>query len=702
MSIKIIDYTSPDYAEDKLDLWSPQQFDILYNFSQEIMLRNDRWRDEFDRQDRNREIFQGKLLNDEQIAALKDNKVPVVQPKVVSTMIDNLSDTIYRAHNTGAIRTIYHDDNAVAAADLDLLIKQVKRNIKWEHYIREITKCGIAEGGFPFLKIEINDADVGRGRLSMRLYQPNQVLPEFTGYYTSSLEINDVILIDWVNRDSLYINYPDKHKILDEYYEMYGTEQNFVRDFTKRQTIQSREMFEEQLNILRQAPRGSVLRNRDNEILYTWLRKVVADVNTFIDYDSSTEIILDETWDEQRINDFLFTNPHFQLVKRKRYVVWETVMTTLGLVLRNRMYPVQIPTTNRDVMLPGVIYVPNIKHGKPESFIDTIHTELEDLALAASECRYQLYNSTGKTVYFHEGALSDANSTRTQLQARLGLIPIKQGHTLDQIRVEQQAFNTNALQYYNEIMQRLESISGMSQEMQGRMQAGSSNYRTRAAILASLSSHGSYIRNLTEADVQLTNALLYLFAITTTEGEVFAVTDEQGNEHEVRVNEFEIDRDPESKAVRIIRTINDLRRGKFVYEITEVSTNELAEEYNREGHDEFWSTTGQVLAAQFQQDLPGFANILKSMSNPLIRAEGEALERQAASNNAPTQELNQDAQTGAAPITSPNATPEMGVNQTPQDINSNVPMTQGYDDQQQYNDPMIQSLISQQSLNNMR
>jgi hypothetical protein len=324
------------------------------------------------------------------------------------------------------------------------------------------------------------------------------------------------------------------------------------------------------------------------------------------------------------INGFLAQNPAYELVERLRYVIWETTMTTSGLVLRNRMYPIQIPTTSRDVTLPGVCYVPNIIHGKPEGFIDVIEQDLINFALCASEEQYQLFSSGGKYVVADIGAVDDPNTLRDEVQNRIGIINKNPGMEL---RIEPQIFNSALTQHYENLYRRIQEYSGMTSEIQGRMQAGSSNYRTRMSILQSMSSHSPYIRNLTQCDVNLTNIILYLFTLTTTDEELFAVFDKAGDDLEIKTNQVE----PQKieGVWKLVRVMNDLRRGKFKYMITEQSSSALNREMEQEEHEAYMQGAGGHLM-QTMIPIPGgievVANLFRQNPNSFTKRYGEALE----------------------------------------------------------------------------
>ena len=623
---KIIDYTSPEYADDKMKFMDDAMQAVFYNFSQEIMLRRDYWAQDLSRREKNHAISQGNILSAATKASMQANGIKPIEPNIVSTLINNLADSVMRAHFTGQVKSLFNDQAAISSADLDLLVKMTKADMNFDKYLYELAKLGISENFFPFLLVQIEDSDVGQGRMSLKLYKPDAVLPDMQIYNDGS-EVDDIILIDWVDRKSLYIDYPDKKEMLDEFNSMWGTNNDYVASISKRAVLSDRKTFQTQFDQLKSMPQGTPLRNRDFEVKYTRLYKVAATVPVLINRYSSNEIIVTSDWTDETVNDFLIENPSYELVERLRYVVWETTMTTSGLCLRNRMYPVQIPTTARDVMLPGVCYVPNIIHGKPEGFIDVVKEDLINFAITASEEQYQMFSSGGKIAYVEVGAIDNPDSIRDELQNRLGVIAVNEGALSNsKIRVEPQQFNQAYTQNYNNIYQRIQEISGMSQEMQGRMQAGSSNYRTRTSILQSMSSHSPYIRNLTMCDVNLTNIILYLFCLTTTDEELFAVFDSSGEDIEISVNETE----PEKVdgVWRLIRVMSDLRRGKFKYMITEQSTSSLSDEMEQEAHDAYMQGAGGHLM-QTMLPLPGglelVANIFEQSPNSITKRYGKAL-----------------------------------------------------------------------------
>lgn len=624
---KIIDYSSEEYADKNMKFMDVAMQAVFYNFSQEILLRNDYWRQDLNRREINQRISQGKLLDGKTKETLRQSGVKPVEPNIVTTIINNVADNTFRAHLVGRIKTLFNDKAAISAADLDLLIKMVKTDINFDKHLFELCKLGVSEAFFPFLLVEVQDDDIGRGRLNLKLYKPDAVLPDMK-IFTDSGSVDDIILIDWCDRKSLYINYADKTDLLDEFNAMWGTNADYVATMSKRAVLNDRENFQKQFDALKTMPTGNPLRNRDYEVVYTWLRRMPAVVDCLINRASSNEIILTDYWDNQRIQDFLVENPSYEYVERKRYVIWETVMTTAGLVLRNRMYPIQIPTTARDVMLPGVSYVPNIVHGRPEGFIDIIKEDLVNFALAASEEQYQIFSSGGKTAYVENGAVDNPDSIRDELQNRLGVIVTTEGALqAGKIQVQPQQLNTALTQYYDNIYKRIQEYTGMSQEMQGRMQAGSSNYRTRISILQSMSSHSPFIRNLTDCDLNLTNILLYLFCLTTTDEELFAVWDTTGSEMDVKVNETAPQK--VDGVWRLIRVMNDLRRGKFKYMITEQSTSSLNDEVEQEAHDAYMQGPGGHLM-QTMLPVPGgvemVANVFKQSPNSVTKRYGEMLE----------------------------------------------------------------------------
>ncbi|MDR0304301.1 MAG: hypothetical protein LBH98_05985 [Chitinispirillales bacterium] len=621
--LKTVNYTDKEYNDKNLELWDNASTLLWYNFGEEIRQRRSFWEKDLNNRARNREVCQGKILEEKWVRSFKDLGISTVQRNLTSTWIQNLTDNINRAAFHGHVKTILNQENAVEAATLDLLLKGLKNDISYDYYRRELVKVGLSEGFFPFLKVDIVDTDISNGRIKLNLYQPDAVLPSQKRYISCD-DVDDIILIDIIKNNDLYVMFDDKKEIIDDYMSMWDN--NYINSVTKRQIMISREELNKRFDYLKTSPIGSNLSNRDYTALFTWLRKEVADVNALIDLTSNNEIILTPEWTQEDIDDFKTFNPTYELVKRTRYVVWETIMTDRGIILRNRMHPIQIPTTQRDVTLPGVCYVPQFVGNKPECFTDIVKEDLNFKAITDTLGQEQIFMSGGKTLFAEQGAFDDTtnnNTLRQQLTSRMGIVTLTEG-SINRYKMEEQKPNESMLRYGDETYNRIMEYAGITQEIQGKMQAAQSNYRAAMAIRQSLSSKSSYVQSLNVIDVKLTNILLYLFCMTTTDEEVYILTDDRTNtEKEVEVNKIERD-----KAGRIIRTRDNLRLGKFKYYVTQQSSSSLDDDINEEAANEFWINNGSTLLNMFQENPELVAMFLKGKSNPQLKMEGEMLEIQ--------------------------------------------------------------------------
>ncbi|MCL2845543.1 MAG: hypothetical protein FWE23_08875 [Chitinivibrionia bacterium] len=625
MKVKPVKYTDEQFNDTKLKYWDENSTRLFYNFSEVIRQRRQFWNEELNNRYRNRLISQGKLLPNSLRAKLKDLlKYDPIEPNIVSTVLQNLTDNVYRAHFHGRIKAIMNIENSIDAATMDLLIKGLKTQIGFEDKLRELVKVAVSEGFYPFLKINVLDSDVGAGRIELQVYSSDSTLPDMRVYQSGS-DVEDIILIDHIKNDDLYILYDDKKDIIDEYLSQYN--EDYVSSVSNRQVMIGREDFQQRFDQLKISPSGTSLSNRDYACRYTWLRSVVVDCACFVDTETSNEIIITPDWTEDDILFFQDTNPTYALVNRTRNVIWETAMTDRGIILRNRMHPIQIPTTDRRVSLPGVCYVPNIISGKVEAFTDVIAHDLQNLALTATFAHDAMFMSGGKTLISERGTFDEATSDeviRQQLSARFGhLITTEGGVSGGRFRVDVQTPNTSLLEYYNILNDRIKEYTGINQEMQGRTQASSSNYRTSMNIRQALSSKSAYINNLNKCDENLTNILLYLFCMTTTNQEVFIITDDAGTEEMVEVNQISQD-----KAGRIIRVMNDLRQGKFRYFIAQQNSSALNDDIEAEAMQEFMMANGSTILNLMQGDMKKAAMMFNTMPYAKIREMGEALENQ--------------------------------------------------------------------------
>lgn len=587
-------------------------YEIFLSVAREIKSRQEFWRADLNKVARNKSILKGNLLSQKAKQQLKQLNVTPVERGIYDSMYQVFQDSLYRSSQTGRVKAIINMENSVDASTLDLLIKQLKTDIEFDYHVKQIVREGISLCFFAFLKVDIVDDDISKGRIALKHYSPTSVLPS-KDYHNNAVNIDDVILIDVVDKDSLYIAFPDKKDEIDEWNKSYQTASNVYR---------SRDEYTKLVDDL-----SSCLSNTITEkvVLYTYLRPTVMTVKCFVDFASSNEIIVTGTWTEDDIIMFSETNPSYELVERVRYVLFETIVSNTGLVLRNRMCPIQIPKGSKDIQLCGALYVPELLAGKPSGFTDLIAQDLELMAISDSLTADHIFKTGGQTLFIERGAIDDtfdSDEIIDQLTSRFGIVQTTEGALQsNKLFVRNQETNPTINEYSKSIYDFMQEYSGARQELQGNMQSAGSNYRASTAIRQALSSKSIYIDNLTLFNERMTNILLYLYSIIVTNEDLVRVTTPNGEEQNIDINVVGYD-----EAGRLMRVFNDLRLGKFKYSITKQDSSDIDDQIEQESANEFMAQNGETLMNLYASNPKAMVVFMKSQPNSLLKQMGEKLE----------------------------------------------------------------------------
>lgn len=333
-------------------------------------------------------------------------------------------------------------------------------------------------------------------------------------------------------------------------------------------------------------------------------------------------VIKPPEWDEERWNNFIETRSaegvEYTIADRKCRVLWQTVGTTSGLMLENKMHWYQ-----KNGRMPGAMFYPSMidmdVSGPGEKMLDNILMA----ACADTEFLDEVRKGSGSMWVLREGMISNASSFQSEVSKKQGALFIKQEFpgAIDQaVKNVPKTANKATYEFGRIVRQNLDDETRINAAMTGANQPNQAAIAKSMELNQALISQSMYVEHFNEWWETFQDLKCSIIPYKYSQYDVIEVMDEEtGKPKAVEVNAPQVDMSGE-----IIGTVNDLTSCEFKFKIQGVDDSPSAKEAERQQALIFLNAVpGPFAAIDPSGEL--LAQFMMSMNNNLLKTVGKKL-----------------------------------------------------------------------------
>lgn len=514
------------------------------------------------------EYMERKIFTDAQYNAfLANNKLPV-EPQELKPIINSLQEHVIKTCRPGHVEcedttlppTAIHPD------DMNAVLLHVRKKFLIDDMKDDACREGLV-AGFPIWVWVDWEADKngGRGEIVPELREWDSVLP---GPFrkNNGTDIHEVVLIDILSTDELYHQFPHRRELIDKVLK--GDQ---VLDVDNHEELEDQLDLDEEtwINLYESASTGQM--QSEQQGLHTVYRRVYQVFKPRIAYVSqklSDAVEIPETWSEEEEQAWAANHPEYERVEESAYTLWETTVTSSGIILENAPCWYQ-----NDGQLPGVCFVADRTNKKPSGAAEDLLSYILTIAISETEGLAQVQRGSGQTTFVKPRALRNPETFDSDMASDDGTVLLNDNAEInDDIKVVQKRPNTTFLDHSANTSAKMERVHNVNAVMRGFSAPSKSGISQDRDIQQGMTAQSSFVRNFGRFDLALNQMLLQMIPMFMTAEEVIQIEDEFGRTKEVSINveEFSMQMDEEQGRVRPVAEIiaNDLLSAKYRFVIT--------------------------------------------------------------------------------------------------------------------------------------
>jgi hypothetical protein len=678
-----IDFTDKKYLT-LSNKWAEDcdEQDMFIRLRKEVGDRNTYWAAQKANAQEDLDIYNGNPFTPTMLKRYKEEKMKPVANKRVKRNLNTIADNVFRGRQIGVIKQTVKEDGSIPANDIQNIINKIMSDNKFEYKAyNNILKSAMITGFFTYAELEIEGQINGIGKPRLLTYDWDCILPA-PMFNNNFWDCNDIVKINYMSPNDLLSMFPQRSKAIIDFIET-----NYDNDYVVNLENTIRANTQQALNkdIIASADANADDLGRGMITLYDWIRPLYVQTVVYVNPDLADEVLLPPQWERERITAWEEMHPEHQKEERVQKVLWRTIWTANGLILYNNEHWYQ-----NDCELNGCLFACEMANRKPEGFIRIAVDLIRMLSAAQTEGLYQIATGSGLRAEVKDGALKVPENFENELKKRISIIEYNEDANLNDIRISQKQPSMEFINYAQAREEELDRTLGITDDIEGRTKASSSNFRTETAILQTMTSYAEYMRNITEWWLVMTNVYLSAIPYIFTDKEIKYTTlpsGERSEGSEIEINQKEVveEQDEDGRIYYALKTIaNDPTKGKYAYLVYKDSPSALSLAENNEYAMTFLNGLGNTL---FEMDRKTLVNILSAHEhNPILSKLGANLEKQMIE-----EEKQQEEQAGGMPQGEmPNQNPQLDGNAMAQQMqpSGEIPQQMLMDAQGLNNAPM--------------
>lgn len=592
-----IDFSSREFLT-LSDEWKvkPEEIRMYLRLKRELYNRDLHWMTQKHNAKIDISIYQGQPFSPQMLKRYRDEAMLPIASRRIKRDLNTIADNVFRGRQVGVVRQTVKEDASIPANDVQDIVNKLKSDMNFDNKAyNNILKTAMISGFFTYAEIDIKGRLNGHGIPIMKTYEWDTILPPPV-YDNNFWEINDVITKSFMSFNDLRATFPKRRKAIDDYIQKKFDEDNI--DNLERSI---RAYTQDQLNLdIEQSTRGYRFSwgaglGRGVVDVFDWKRPLYAQTTVYVTDGVEDEKVLPLNWSEDRIVEWEKNNPYYHKEFRSQKVMWRTIWADDGLMLYNGLHWYQ-----NDCKLNGCMFACEMIMRKPEGFIAIARDIVRVMSASQTEGLYQLMIGSGQRVVVRDGALKYPDRLDDELKSRISKFEMNEDSNIQQdLIINNKNPDRNYLDFISLKDQELDKTLGITEDIQGRSMASSSNFRTQTSILQTMTSYGEYMRNLTQWNRVMTDVLLNsLPTIFTNQRIEFTTLSSDGQDsHNIELNQSEIQEEQVgNRRYHTLKIIaNDPTKGKYSYIIDEDSPSALSLADNEEGAMNFLGGVGNTI-----------------------------------------------------------------------------------------------------------
>jgi hypothetical protein len=595
---------------------------VMYNKLQsEVIVRDTHWEHQKRNAKEEIEVYNGNPFTPNMLQRYREEGMKPVASKRIKRDLNTIADNVFRGRQIGVVKKIKDEEGAISTSDINEIIQKMMFENNFEHKAyNNILKSAMISGFFTYAELEIEGQINGIGKPKMITYDWDCVLPA-PMFNNNFWECNDIITINYQTPDKLRATFPHRRKAIDDMMA-----KNYDEDEVQNLDVRIKANTQQQLNedIYQNSKSSNDDMGRGLIAVYDWKRPIFVKTVVYVMRNMPDEVLLPINWDEERIHQWELAHPEYKKEERYQLIQWRTIWTGRGLVLYNNEHWYQ-----NDCKLNGCLFACEMSNRKPEGFVRIAVDLIRMLSAAQTEGLYQITNGAGKEAHHIDGTLKYPEELQDTMKKRTKIFEYNDSANMNDFIIRNSQPDTSFINYANSKDDELDKTLGITDDIQGRTKASSSNFRTETAILQTMTSYAEYMRNLTEWWVQMSDLYLSCIPYVFNDKSIKYTTmplNSRADGHEIEINQKEVveETDGNRKYYALKTIANDPTKGKYAYIVYPDSPSALTRAESEDRVNAFMNGVGNTLLQMGENKLIW---ALKNHYDPVLSEMGYNMEK---------------------------------------------------------------------------
>lgn len=635
-----------DIREDEIDIkgkpWDHDDVKLLWTKRMlSLQKKIDFWEPLIDRGRNLFDVYDGEILSDEARSYYEDveDKI-VVEPPIAKSPIRALVGQFMKGRRSGSVTTEGGSlDNPSEAAEeigvMNAILKDLEIKTKEKYRIRDAVHDTFVSGVPNVLVYEKAGPEHGSAcgsAVLTHLPWDSCVLGPVKAKETDGSDYSELAYFDYFNMYELMRDYPDMKKQIRNHFKSNGysldADSKLLSSLKDLEGTIDADELNGLYNIVSLANGGmDGLTGMVPTVVDLYPTEYKMEVFSNIFDDTGEDfVVLPENWKEKDKRAWLEQNreryrgPYIRPVR----TLWYTVYTTSGLVLANESHWFQeYGRLNASVWLGAKI------NNKPTCPMVDMADDVLMNTVAEIEYLDAIRKGSGSLLVAREGAIANPESIPSERSKTKGHMFVKQdapGSIQDNIQEIPTQFNGDIWKVYGEQRkQNMAENTRLNETMQGQSAPRQAAIAKNIEIAQALIVNAIYIDNVNLCWENHQNLKLSIVPYIYTEEEAIEIQDEEsGQEQAVSINqvsEYDMDGNP-------ISVVNDITSKRYKWKLNAVDDSPTAKQMQMEEAMVVINSTAGPLTAKDQSGTL-FARFLMAMPNPLLKAAGREMAKDA-------------------------------------------------------------------------
>lgn len=559
-------------------------------------------------------------------------KIPI-EPRVMKQKINFLAGELKKTIRSGKIITEGGMSvNEISTANL--ILKFFDSKIKEEFLLNEmlvngITACLPQVIWFDHAKTVYRDQMAG---LTADLLRWDSFVLEKYFKQAAGEDVRTICRIMRQGRAEMVDENPNREDAIKEHFERIGDDvfADLIEDTTGLTVEHSRALYYEVMTGLADT------RLDGKQLVIERLSPVKTKAEIAIRMDKENDKTIDYqmrpgTWEDERWERWKRDNERdYVFLEDDVEILWQSRWTGEGLMLQNRPHWFQEHDDTGHIILPIVIFTPQIIDGKPTGPGHDYEHKILMKAIVETELLHDIRTGSGDLLVYRKGTIDNAEDLPHEMSAGNGIVvmdsegPNAEKPISENIVIMKRTANKEYGEYSDRIDRDIDATDLLTPAVMGAHSPRQSNTAKQTEIAQALIGYSNISDNLNNSRLRLKNLECMLIPYVFTEQQVIEIQDDEDNDvQRVTVNEREFDLQGNGKVVA-----NDLSSVRWRWRLVDGDDSPTQREAELNEMLIFWNTAAPVLI-EADETLTMLSSVLKSMGNKTANKLGSVIEEKA-------------------------------------------------------------------------